>query len=301
MAAVSGLLPVQGRADQTPLDRRQPSDLKVACSSLAFSDVKWDEALEQIKNLGFRYAELAMFEGVAHVNPSSLSEPDTHAKKIVAVCSRLEIEPIAIHANFVLGDPNQFPGLTTPDAAARKSILAQFERVVNCARVAEIPLIHLLPGRLVDGVSPDVCIRNACDLLTQMHALVARRGLMLAIKNQSGSIAQDPYDSQRILEKVPGLRLDYDISHVVANQYRVEQTEPLMKSVAHVSVRNARPGNPCVPLNEGELSYSVRPFLSYLRQKKVNAYVSIEYGTPAFRSSIPELRAILQREGVPLS
>src|SRR6185503_16032720 len=153
-AAVAGLLTTRGKADQTPLERRQPLELRLACSSLAFSDVKWDEALEQIKSLGFRYAELAMFEGVAHVNPSSLSEPDAHAKKIVAICGRLEIEPIAILANFVLGDPNQFPGLTTPDPAARKSILAQFERVVACARVAEIPLIHLLPGRFIEGVAP---------------------------------------------------------------------------------------------------------------------------------------------------
>jgi sugar phosphate isomerase/epimerase len=288
-------------ADQTPLERRQPVDLRLACSSLAFSDVKWDEALEQIKSFGFHYAEVAMFEGVAHVNPSSLSEPDAHAKKIVAVCSRLEIEPIAIHANFVLGDPNQFPGLTTPDAAARKSILAQFEHVVACARAAEIPLIHLLPGRLVDGVAPDVCVKNACDLLTQMHALVARRGLMLAIKNQTGSIAQEPDDVQKILDRVPGLRLDYDLSHVVANQYSVEQTEPLMKSVAHVSIRNAKPGNHCTSLEQGELSYSIRPFLDCLRQKKVNAYVSIDYCTPAFRSSIPGLKAILLREEVALS
>jgi sugar phosphate isomerase/epimerase len=301
-AALAGLLPAPGRgADQPPLERRQPLGLRAACSSLAFSDLKWEEALEQIKRLGFRYAELAMFEGVAHVNPSTLNDPDAHAKKIAAVCGRLEVEPIAIHANFVLGDPHQFPGLTTPDAAARKAILAQFERVVVCARAAEIPLIHIFPGRLIDSVGADACLKNACDLLTQMHALVARRGLILAIKNQSGSIAQDPADAQMILDKVPGLRLNYDLSHVVACQYSVEQTQALMKSVAHVSIRNAKPGNYCVSLDEGELSYSVRPFFDCLRQQRVNAYVSVEYLTPEFRSNIPRLRAILQREDIATS
>ena len=283
-------------SNQTALERRQPQGLKAACSSLAFCDLKWDEALEEIKKLGFRHAELAMFEGFAHVNPSALTDPDAHAKKIIAACTRLDIEPIAIHANFVLGDPNQFTGLTTPDAAARKTVLAQFERVVACARIAEIPLIHLAPGRVAEAMSPDVAIKNACDVLTQMHALVARRGLMLAIKNQTGCIGQDPEEALRILEKVPGLRLDYDLSHVVANQYSVEQTDSLMKYVAHVSVRNAKPGNSNIAIEDGDLSYPVHPFIECFRRRKVNAYVSVEYSSPALRSNIPAMKAILQRE-----
>src|SRR4029077_3918419 len=105
------------------------------------------------------------------------------------------------HANFVLGVPTHFPGLTTADAAARKTILALFERVVTAARIADIPLIIVTPGRLIETVSPDACLKNACDMLTQMHALVARRGLMLAIGNQTGSIGQQPADAQKILER----------------------------------------------------------------------------------------------------
>jgi sugar phosphate isomerase/epimerase len=301
IALAGGLSDPAKRTDQLALERRQPAGLKIACSSLAFADLKWDEALEEIKKLGFRYAELAMFEGFAHVNPSMLADPDVHAKRIATICSRLEIEPIAIHANFVLGDPNQFPGLTTPDAAARKTILAQFERIVLCAKTAEIPLIHLMPGRLIESLSPEACFKNACDVLTQMHALVARRGLLLAFKNHTGSIGQSPEDAQRILDKVPGLRLDYDLSHVVANQYSLEQTEPLMKYIAHVSMHNAKPGNHDLPLQNGELNYPLHPFLHTFRREKVNAYVSVECSSPAHRANITGLKAILQREDVAAS
>ena len=109
-------------ADQSAFERRQPSGLKISCSSLAFSDMTWEAALVEIKKLGFHYADLAMFEGWTHVFPSMLTEPEAHGKKIGSVCERLEIEPIAIHTNFAIGDRKQFPGITLPDPSARKTM-----------------------------------------------------------------------------------------------------------------------------------------------------------------------------------
>ncbi len=260
----------------------------------------WDAALEEIKKLGFQYVDLAMFEGWAHISPSQLSDPEGHAKRITAVCSRLDLDPIAIHANFAIGDPKQFPGLTVPDPAARKTILAQFERVVACARAAAIPLVNVQPGKFIENVAPETCLKNATDILSQMHAIAARRGLWLSIENHTGSIAQHPDDAAKILEAVTGLRLDYDLSHVVCNQYSLEQTMPLMKHVAHVGVRNAKPDDYDVPIEHGELSYAIQPFLEAFRKEKVNAFVSIEYFSPARRPSIVPLKSILEREKLPI-
>jgi sugar phosphate isomerase/epimerase len=287
---------------QTTLDRRQPQGLKLACSSQAFCDLKWDEAFEEVKKAGFRYAALAMFEGSSHLSPSALNDPEAHAKRIIAVTSRLEIDPIAVHANLVVGDPSQFPGLTTPDAAARKTVLAQFERIVACARFAEIPLISVTPGRLIETLTADACIKNACDVLAQMHAMAARRGLLLAAANPSGSIAQDPDETLKILERVPGLRLDYQVGHVVANQYSVEQTGSLMKHVGHVRVSNARPGEPNIAFDEGgQLGYDVRLFVESFLREKVNAHVSLECAKPSDRAGIPRLKEILEGAGVSAS
>jgi sugar phosphate isomerase/epimerase len=270
----------------------------LSCSSLAFEGVKWDEALDAIKGLGFQYAELGMLEGKGHVNPSSLSDPESHGKKIAAVAERLEIEPIAIHVDLALGDPRQFPGLTTPDAAARKAILAHFERVVAAARAAEIPLIIVAPGRPVESLSPDTCMKHACDVLTQMHAMVARRGLTLAIQNREDCIGQHPEETQQILEKVPGLRLDYRIAHIVSNEYSVERTAALVKYVAHVGVRNAKPGAVEHPLENGELSYSILPFLEMFKSKEVDAFVSVEHSRTSDRIEISRVKAILEEAGV---
>jgi len=289
-------------ADQTTLEKRMPAGLKLSCSSLAFSDMEWDAALAEIKKLGFRYADLAMFEGWTHRPfPSMLTDPDGHAKKIVAACGKLEIEPIAIHAEFVLGDRQTFPGLTVPDAAARKTILIQFERVVSCARAAEIPLINVQAGKFIDGTPRETCLKNAIDLLTQMHAMAARRGLTLSFENHSGTIAELPEDALRILTDVPGLRLDFDPSHIVRNSISPEATVSLMKHVAHVGIRNAKPGDYNLPIKDGKLYFDIKPFLAAFQEKAVKAFVSIEYYEPSMRDNIPKLKQILEAEGIAAS
>ncbi|GEM_PF-2471999 len=285
-------------AAQQALERRQPVGLRLSCSSLAFSDRTWEEALAEIKRLGFRYADLAMFEGWTHVFPSTLADPEGHGKKIAEACAKLQVEPIAIHASFAIGDRKQFPGLTIADPAARKTILAHFERVVTCARTAEVPLINVQPGRFVEGVPREMCLKNAIDMLTQMHAMAARRGIALSFENHSDSIAESPRDALAILNGVAGLRLDYDPSHVVARSISLEETLPLMKFVSHVGVRNAKPGDFNLPVTGGKLDYAIGPFLEAFRQAKVNAYVSVEYFEPEQRPSIAPLKAILEAEGV---
>src|SRR5437867_3672467 len=141
--------------------RRQPSGLKLSCSSLAFSDKTWDSALEEIKKLGFRYADLAMFEGWTHVSPSELSDPEAHGKKIAAACEKLLVEPIAVHASFSPPGLKGFPGLTAPDPKARKTVLEHFHRVVLCARTAEVPLVNVQPGKFIEGLSREACLKNA--------------------------------------------------------------------------------------------------------------------------------------------
>jgi sugar phosphate isomerase/epimerase len=299
VAAALALAPLRVRGGSSALERRQPMGLKLSCSSLAFSDMSWQAALEEIKKLGFRYAELAMCEGWAHVSPSALTEPEPHGKKIAEFCDRLGMDPIAVHAGFALGDRTQFPGLTVADPAARKTILAHFERVVACARAAEVPLIRVQPGRFLDELPREACIKNATEMLEEMHAMAARRNIALAFENQTASIAEQPADALELLTAVPGLRLDYDISHIVANSISLEQTSELMKHVGHIAVRNAKPGSSNEPVRGGQLSYPIQDFIDAFRAQNVNAYVAVEYYEPAMRDSIPILKKILEHAGVP--
>ncbi len=300
LAGAAAIAVGMGRAsaDQAALERRRPVGLKLSCSSLAFSDLTWEAALGEIKRLGFRYADLAMFEGWAHVSPSALIDPEGHAKKITEECARLELEPIALDADFALGDRKQFPGLTVLDPAARKTILGHFERVVRCARAADVPLINVQPGKFIPDIPRAACLKNAIDMLTQMHAMAARPGLVLSFENHTGSIAQQPADGLEILDAIPGLRLNYDPSHVVANSISVEETLPLMPHVAHIGIRNAKPGSYNEPVEDGKLAYPIKPFIDAWRCARINAYVSVEYYEPAKRDSIPALKQVLEREGI---
>lgn len=298
-SVATGLLGGGGtRGAESVLRRHQPEGLQLSCSSLAFSDMSWEEALAAIHKLGFRCADLAMFEGWTHVSPSQLTEPEVHGKKIAAVCAKLGVEPIAIHTNFAIGDRKTFPGLTTPDPDTRKTILTHFERVAICAAAAEIPLVNVQPGKFQDKLPRQDCITNAIELLKPMQDRAARRGIILSFENHTGSIGEKPEDCLALLEAVPGLKLDFDFSHVVACGITLDQTKPLWKYVAHVGVRNAKKGSFNEPVRDGKLDYDIAGFLKALRDAKVNAFVSVEYYEPKMREHIPALKQILEQQKV---
>lgn len=281
-------------AEVSPRQRRQPRGLELSCASLAFSDMSWEEALAAIKKLGFRCIDLAMFEGWTHLSPSQLTEPEAHGRRIAAVCAKLAVEPIAIHTNFAIGDRRKFPGLTTPDPQLRKTILEHFDRVLTCARVAEVPLVNLQPGRWLDKEPRKNCLANALELLRPMQERAAKHGIVLSFENHTGSIGERPEDCLTLLEGAPGLKLDYDFSHVVACGLSLEQTRPLWPYVAHVGVRNARQGSYNEPVRDGRMDFDLAAFVAALRQAKVNAYVSVEYYQPEMRVHVAALKKVLE-------
>ncbi|GIW80144.1 MAG: hypothetical protein KatS3mg105_1951 [Gemmatales bacterium] len=281
------------------LERRKPVGLKISCSSLAFSDMPWDKALAAIKKLGFRYADLAMFEGWTHVSPSQLTEPEKLGKKIAEVCEKLAIEPIAIHANFRPSKDKKFPGLTASELKYRRAIWEHFGRVLACARAASIPLINVQPGKFFAELPRQVCLDNAANVMRVMVRQADQHDIQVSFENHTGSVAEKPHDALYLLEKVDGLRLDLDFSHVVANSIPLKETLPLLKYVSHVGVRNAKAGDFNVPLAaDGEMNYPLGDFISALRQARVKAFVSVEYFEPKKRDSIPPLKKALEKLGL---
>ncbi len=278
--------------------QRRPKGLEVSCSSLAFSNMSWDKALVEMKKLGFRSVDLAMFEGWTNISLSKLTSPKKHGRKIAAVCKKLKLDPIAIHANFVVGNRKQFPGLTSPDPKARKQVLEHFDRVLLCAQAANIPLINVQPGRFVKGMKREECLRLAGKMLRKMQQRAAKAGVILTFENHTGSIGERPEDCLTLLKAAPGLKLDYDFSHVIACGYQVEDTKELWKYIAHIGIRNAKKGNFNLPVKGDKLNYSLSSFLDALRKANVNAYVSIEYFEPKMVNQIPALKRILERQGI---
>jgi sugar phosphate isomerase/epimerase len=275
-----------------------PTRLRLSCSSLAFSDKTWYGALEAIKALGFRYAELAMFEGWCHVSPSKLTEPAAHGREIGEVCARLGVEPVALHANFALG--KNHPGLTSPQPRDREATLKQFDRVLTCVRSAGIPLLNVQPGKFIRDVPRKKCLDAAAAVLRDMHERAVKAKVVLTFENHTGSIGEKPDDCLALLEAVPGLRLDYDFAHVIASGTDPEKTRPLLKYVAHTAVRNARRGSFNEPVGDGgKLGFDLGWFLRALRDAKTDAFLAVEYYEPKMQPQIVALKAVLERHGIP--
>lgn len=86
-----------------------------------------------------------------------------------------------------------------------------------------------------------------------MQERAAKQGIVLSFENHTGSIGGKPEDCLALLEAVPGLKLDFDFSHVVACGITLDQTKPLWKHVAHVGVRNVKNGSFNEPVRDGKL------------------------------------------------
>ena len=275
--------------------------LRISCSSLAFSDMGWEEALELMRKQGFRCAELAMFEGWTHVDPSRLDDPEAHGKKIAEASKRIGIEAVCIHANFAPGvDRGSFPGITTPDEKLRDAVVEHCARVIRCARAAGIPLVNVQPGRFVAGEPRERSIERATRVLRKMMASAREHEVRLSFENHTGSLGERPGDVLALLEGVEGLELDYDLSHVVANSITVEQSRPLLPRVGHVAIRNARPGDYGLPVEGGELAFDLGPYLAALRDAGVEGHIAVEYFKPEQRPDNLRLKAILEKLGVAL-
>ena len=50
----------------------EAKDMRIACSSLAFSRQSLEESLQRIAALGFRYVDVGIQENRAHINPSDI-------------------------------------------------------------------------------------------------------------------------------------------------------------------------------------------------------------------------------------
>lgn len=110
----------------------------------------------------------------------------------------------------------------------------------------------------------------------------------LSFENHTGSIGERPDDILAILEGAPGLRLDCDLSHLVACAVAASDTAPLIPYVHYIALRNAISGNFNRLVENDQLDFDVRPYFALLAG--VDRYSAVEYYEPGMRQRIVPLK-----------
>lgn len=264
--------------------------MKAACSTTGFTRLLLEDALQNIRELGFDFADLLMMENWAHINPSELvSDPVSKAKQVAEMLRANSLTAVAINGN--LSGP-----LNSPDPERQKKNRVELEALTVFAENIGIPVIVLQPGR----IDPDRGLERSRDAsinaLRELVKLAKDHKRELAIETHVQSVAEEYEDALGIVKAVPGLKLAYDPSHFVMKELDLTSSEPLIDHTAHVHLRDAVVGDFQAEMGKGLLDFDW--VLGALKRRGYKGYISIEYidgrGDYDIKEQITKLRKIIE-------
>jgi sugar phosphate isomerase/epimerase len=243
--------------------------MKAACSTTGFTNLTLEDALRNIRELGFDFVDLLMMENWAHINPSELvSDPVSKAKQVAEMLETNGLTAVAINGN--VSSP-----LNTADPECQEKNQAELEALAIFAEHIGIPIIVLQPGQIDPDRGPEKSRDASINALRGMVKLARKHERELAIETHVNSVAEEYEDALRIVEAVPGLKIAYDPSHFVMKELDLADSEPLIDHTVHAHLRNAIVGNFQAAMDRGILDFDW--VLGSLKRHNYEGCVSIEY------------------------
>ena len=174
--------------------------MRIACSTLCFTQHPLDEALRRIAQLGFGYVDLGV-QRWAHVSASQLVRS---SEEMAASLGRdLEQAGVRLSAMNV-----------SLERSADVSLVAQTEAV--CALAAA----HSLPAICVNAPVRDTPLGTAITEFRQLAAIAACFNVTLCLETHVNCLTELPAVAVRLVESVPNLGLALDPSHFYAGPWQ---------------------------------------------------------------------------------
>ena len=206
----------------------------VACSTLCFSKLSLEEALQSIRDMQFPKADLAIHEAGAHLSPSEV------AADVGRIAQRLKSANLPLAAFHVeIADLN-------PHTAHH-----QLRAICRLARVSTVPLLTVPAAPVGSDFAAET------SRLREWTRIAASEGVMLTIETHSQTVTADPLGAVELCRRVPGLGVTLDPSHYLIGVHGPVDFDPLFPYVRHVRLRDT--GNKAeqfqVRVGQGELEF----------------------------------------------
>lgn len=193
--------------------------MKIAGSTLIFTELSLVDTIRKVADLGFHYIDLAMIEGWANLSPSAVvGHEEEVASQLKTACAEAGIHP----AGFNLG-------------LGQDSVEIQIERLQALCKIA----CHLGVDTLTIGASrPKLrTLPDEIDRLRRLLAVSASQGLTLAVETHVDTCTEDPEICMHLMREVPGLGLTLDLTHFAIGPFWEHGYEALLPFVRHVHLR----------------------------------------------------------------
>ena len=248
--------------------------LKLCCTDFSFPLLAHEQALAAIALLGFRGADIGLFEGHGHLKPSAeLKKPAASGVKLKRRLSAHGLVAsdifLQIHAGFV-----EF-AINHPEAKRRKFAREQFLRSLDYANATGANHVTILPGVTFDNESRPSSVSRSAEELNWRVAQAKAAKLQLGVEPHVGSLVDTPEKALDLVKRVPGLGFTLDYAHFTRAGIPDALIEPLTKFATHLHARTARRGRLQAPLKENTVDFS--RVVKALAKQKFSGWVALEY------------------------
>jgi sugar phosphate isomerase/epimerase len=244
--------------------------MRLGGCTFAFGPKPLDEACRNLKELGFRIADLGVCLGNTQVNPFDAAEKPEATADTVNRC--LDDRAMQRGECFVLdfGRP-----LNHPDESVRQETRRRFRPLARFARLVGCPSIMLVPGIVHETIGKEQSFELAAQELRILCETAHDEGVLLNIEPCEPSVVQDPRDAARLCEDVPGLGLTLDYSHFIDPGYSQTEVEPLHRFARHLHARQAAPGKRVETVRKGTIDFE--RMVSLLKKEDYQGVIAVEY------------------------
>jgi len=193
---------------------------RVAASSLAFSKLSLEEALERIARLGIPYVDLGVLEGWAHLSPSQVaSDVQGAIDRVKGALRRTGVEVVALNV-----------GLGTTDAAEAGRRLEAVAKLAKALGVQTLTLPASGSGTPVE---------EEAERLARLVEVARPYGVQVNVETHTRQVTERPGAAAEIARRVPGLGLTLDPSHYYAGPHQGGSFDEVLPFVRHVHLRDA--------------------------------------------------------------
>jgi sugar phosphate isomerase/epimerase len=263
----------------------------VSCSSCVQAHREFPEAIARIAELGFRYVDLLVIEGMKHLYPSDLvSGRGPSVPEIASLLRGAGLRVSSLNCGF------SRPLITL--AQERGAIEREFQAMLALAAEVECGIVSIGIGTYSAQTGRVECFDRVLEGLEWLASRPAAKDFRICFEPHSGSPAETPADAIYLAKRVwPNVGIAYDPSHFVMHPEfgPLADSEPLLQYTVHVHVRNAAPGRMQTPMAEGCTDFPW--LLASLRRRGYDEAVAIEYLDGAEEDALA-LREVLTANGV---
>lgn len=248
--------------------------LKLSCADFSFPLLAHDQALAALALLGFRGADIGLFEGHGHLKPSALlPKPAANGARLQRRLAAHGLKAadifLQLHAGFVEYAINH------PDPRRRAFARDQFLRALDYARAAGSEHVTILPGVTFPGEPRAAARSRSAEELHWRVAQARDAQIQLAFEPHVGSLADTPERALDLVQRLPGLGLTLDYSHFTRAGIADARIEPLTIYATHVHARGARRGRLQAPLKANTINFP--RLVQALARHQFAGWIALEY------------------------